>query len=148
MTEPTTEQLAKIALASAYQAECLAMCNRLFHRDSPYRPMRAYQALGRRNPVDAVAYIAEVIDKGSEGLGRLAKIGRIGDSFEASVLHPRWARLFDDRLREVARGRLRDTAAEVPAIAPQVAEILATERIQFDQDAAYRLAGMTAPTTT
>jgi hypothetical protein len=29
-----------------------------------------------------------------------------------------------------------------------VAEILATERIQFDQDAAYRLAGMTAPTTT
>ncbi|MEK6443679.1 hypothetical protein [Pseudonocardia sp. T1-2H] len=136
-----TDPPARLALASAYQAECLAMCNRL-RREGPYSPNYAYRALASRIPLEAVAYIAQTITKGSEGLRRLAETNQIGDSFEASVLHPRWATLFDEDLRVIARNRLREVATAFPAVAPEVALLLATERIQFDQQLAYELAGM------
>jgi hypothetical protein len=140
--QPDTEHLAHIALASAYQADCLAMCARLI-RGGVYRPVRAYQALGRRTPDDAVSYIAQLVSSGTtEGLGRLAEIGMVADSFEASTLNPRWARLFNTDTRLAARTRLRDVAVTHPDVAVEVAQLLATERIQFDLQAAFDLASM------
>ena len=134
--------LPRIAMAAAYQAELLERCNQLI-RHTTYRPVRAYQALGRRKPEDAVAYIAELVVSGTtEGLLRLAEIGRIAESFEASTLDPRWFRLFSFDTRGVARDRLRQVALTHPPVAVEVAQLLAAERLQFDLESAFKLASI------
>jgi hypothetical protein len=109
------DDLAPMALASAYQADILATLNRL-GRTTDYWPTRAYQAIGRRAPRVAVAYVAEQVQgAATDGLRRLAALGRLSDSFEASVLDERWASLFDEETRTAARRRLDEvTPAPLP----------------------------------
>ncbi|MCC6442592.1 MAG: hypothetical protein IT210_03930 [Armatimonadetes bacterium] len=93
-------------LENQFSQEAMEVC-RLLSRQYHYTPTRYLELARQYGSVTAVKMLLRTGEDGiQEGLIRLWELGRLDLSLEAMVLQEKYALLFADAERQIARGRL------------------------------------------